>query len=248
MPDDPLPILAALFLLVGALYSSVGHAGASGYLAVMALLGIQAAVMRPTALVINVAVAAIAFVQFARAGHFRWRLFLPFALTSVPLAFLGGRIQLPGHALHPAIGAVLLFSTAWMIWTGLRPPASLAPPRSPPLAAALLCGGILGLVAGLTGTGGGIFLSPLLLMLNWADTRRTAAVSSLFILVNSLAGLAGLASDGWTPPHGLTWLVAAAALGGLIGSQLGSRILDQRALRLLLAVVLAIAGAKLILK
>lgn len=245
MPADLLVMLAVFFLLVGALYASVGHAGASGYLAVMALAGVEAAVMRPTALVINVAVAAIAFVQFARAGHFQWRLFWPFAAASTPMAFVGGRVDLPDAALRVAIGVVLLLSAAWMAWTGLRRAAG-GESRPPPVAAALVCGGVVGLIAGLTGTGGGIFLSPLLLMLRWTDTKKAAAVAALFILVNSLAGLAGILSDGWTPPEGMGWLASAAAVGGVAGSHLGSRVLGQRTLRVLLAVVLAVAGTKLV--
>jgi len=247
MPEDAVILLAALFLVVGALYSSVGHAGASGYLAVMALMSIAPTVMRPTALAINVVVAIIAFTQFARAGHFRWSLFWPFAAVSVPAAFLGGRIQLPAHYLKVAIGVVLLASAAWMVWSAARKDVHAAPPREPSVPIALVTGGVLGLVAGITGTGGGIFLSPLILLLNWADIKRTAATSALFILVNSIAGLAGLISDGWIPDRSIAWLAAAAAIGGIIGSHVGSRVLEQRALRIVLAVVLVIAGAKLVL-
>lgn len=246
MPDGSLVILAASFLIVGALYASVGHAGASGYLAVMALLSVAPTVMRPTALAINVAVAVIAFVQFARAGHFRWALFWPFAATSIPAAFIGGGVHLPAAPLKAAIGVVLLLSAVWMVWSSVRRAPNPTPPREPPVPVAMASGAVVGVIAGLTGTGGGIFLSPVMLMLNWADTKRTAATASLFILVNSLAGLAGLASDGWVPSRSLGWLAGAAAIGGLLGSYLGSRVLNHSALRVLLAVVLAIAGAKLI--
>lgn len=245
MPEDAVLLLALLFFGVGALYASVGHAGASGYLAVMALVGVNALLMRPIALSINVLVAAIAFVQFARAGHFSWRLFWPLAVASVPAAFLGGTIQLPPRPLRFSIGVVLLLSAGWMVWTALRPRPNQAAPNPPSLPAALSCGGVLGLVSGLTGTGGGIFLSPIMLMLNWADTKRTAATSSLFILVNSLAGLGGLATKGWTPAPSLGVLAFAACVGGLIGSTFGSRRATPRILRLLLAGVLLIAGGKL---
>ncbi len=245
MPDGSLVILAASFLIVGALYASVGHAGASGYLAVMALLSVTPSEMRPTALAINVIVAIIAFVQFARAGHFRWALFWPFAAASIPAAFFGGRIHLPAAPLKVSIGVVLLLSALWMAWSSARRTPNASLPREPPVPVALVSGAVVGLIAGLTGTGGGIFLSPVMLMFNWADTKRTAATASLFILVNSLAGLAGLATGGWAPSHSLAWLAGAAAVGGLLGSHLGSRVLNHRALRVLLAVVLAIAGAKL---
>jgi uncharacterized membrane protein YfcA len=247
VPDEHLLILAALFLVVGALYSAVGHAGASGYLAVMALVGVDSTVMRPTALSINVLVAIIAFVQFARAGHFGWRLFWPFALASVPAAFLGGRFQVPADALRIAIGVVLLISAAHMAWTSRRTAPPKDPPREPALPAALGCGGAIGLVSGLTGTGGGIFLSPVMLLFNWADIKRTAATASLFILLNSMAGLAGMASSGWKPGPWLAVLAGAACIGGLVGAYVGSRRLANRPLRMLLACVLLIAGVKLVL-
>lgn len=247
MPTDVLPILAALFLIVGALYAAVGHAGASGYLAVMALMSVDAAVMRPTALSINILVATIAFVQFARAGHFRWGLFWPFAAASTPAAFLGGLVQLPTHALKVAIGVVLLLTAARMAYVAWRPPTAAREPRPLNLPAMLAVGAVLGLVAGLTGTGGGIFLSPVLLLMRWADPKRTAATASLFILVNSVAGVAGVVADGWSPPAYIWLLAACAAAGGVIGATLGSRRATPRGLNLALAAVLAIAGAKLML-
>lgn len=247
MPADALPILAVCFVIVGALYASVGHAGASGYLAVMALLSVAPEVMRPTALAINVLVATIAFVQFARAGHFSWAIFWPFAAASIPAAFLGGRLRVPPDALKGAIGVVLLLTAFRMAWVALHAPKSKYGPTPPRIPVALAVGGILGLVAGLTGTGGGIFLSPLMLLLNWADTKRTAATAALFILLNSLAGLSGLASAGWTPTPSLAVLAAAACIGGLIGSTLGSRRATPRAMNLVLAAILLIAGGKLIL-
>lgn len=247
MPADTLAILAVLFLIVGALYAAVGHAGASGYLAVMALVGVEAAVMRPTALSINVLVAAIAFTQFARAGHFSWALFWPFAVASVPAAFLGGLIQLPQHTLKVAIGVVLVLTAARMAFVAWRPSKAVPPARPPSIPVALAVGSGLGFLAGLTGTGGGIFLSPVILLMGWADPKRTAATSSLFILANSAAGLGGLASRGWTPPSSLWVLAACAGAGGITGATLGSRKATPRTLNVLLAVVLLIAGAKLVL-
>lgn len=247
MHTDTLFILAAMFLVVGVLYAAVGHAGASGYIAVMALLGVGATTMRPTALTINILVAAIAFVQFARAGHFRWALFWPFALASMPAAFAGGLISLPAHALKIAIGVVLVLTAARMAYVAWRPPAAPIEPCPPKRPVMLLVGAALGFTAGLTGIGGGIFLSPVLLLFRWADPKRTAATASLFILVNSVAGIAGLAADGWRPPAWLWPLAACAATGGLIGATIGSRRATPRALNLTLAVVLLIAGAKLVL-
>ena len=246
MPADTLAILAVLFLVVGALYASVGHAGASGYLAVMALIGVEATVMRPIALSINVLVAAIAFTQFARAGHFSWALFWPFALASLPAAYFGGLIQISQHALKLAIGVVLVLTAVRMAFVACRPPKAASEPRAPSMPVALAVGSGLGFLAGLTGTGGGIFLSPVILLMGWADPKRTAATSSLFILVNSVAGLGGLASRGWTPPASLWLLAACAGAGGITGATLGSRRATPRTLNVLLAVVLLIAGAKLV--
>lgn len=247
MPSDTLAILSLLFFVIGALYACVGHAGASGYLAVMALLSIPTEVMRPTALAINVLVAVIAFAQFARAGHFSWRLFWPFGAGSVPAAFFGGRVQIAPGGLRIAIGVLLMLAAMRMVMAAAHPqhPGTKPSPPSVPVAAGV--GAALGFVAGLTGTGGGILLSPLLLLLNWADTKRTAATAALFILLNSLAGLTGLASSGWKPTSWLAALAAAACVGGLIGSWIGSRRATPRGLNMALALVLVIAGGKLVI-
>ncbi len=247
MASESLVIIGALFLVVGALYAAVGHAGASGYLAVMALLSVDAGLMRPIALSINILVAAIAFVQFARAGHFAWRLFWPFALASMPAAFAGGKIALPSHALKAAIGLVLLLTATRMAHVAYRPPVAPREVGPPKLSIMLGVGAVLGLVAGLTGTGGGIFLSPVMLLLRWSTPKQTAATASLFIFVNSIAGVAGLAADGWTPPGFLWPLAACAGIGGLVGATIGSRRATPRALNFVLAAVLLVAGVKLLL-
>ncbi len=232
-------------LIMALLYSSVGHGGGSGYLAAMALLGVAANVMRPTALVLNLLVAGIATVQFARSGYFSWRIFWPFAVASVPLAYLGGRVHLPGTFYKQLVGLALLFA-AGRLWITARR-VSEAATRLPPLPLALAIGAFLGFVAGLTGVGGGIFLSPLLLLFRWADTRQTSAVSAAFIWVNSAAGLAGQTAQLILLPRAL-WLWAGAALiGGALGSEMGRKRLDTTILRRVLAVVLVIAGVKLLL-
>jgi uncharacterized membrane protein YfcA len=243
MPTETVVILAALILVVGFLYSSVGHAGASGYLAVMAIMGVAPGVMKPTALVLNILVATIGTIQFWRAGHFDWRLFWPFAVGSIPLAWLGGRIQLPPEVYKTFIGVVLLFS-AWrlVVIAGRK---TETPATMPPLGVAIGAGAALGFLAGLSGTGGGIFLSPLLLLLNWADAKRTAAVSAMFILVNSISGIAGYWHDKHEVPMPPAAWLAAAAVGGLAGSYAGARRFDPRMIRRMLAVVLVIAGGKL---
>jgi uncharacterized membrane protein YfcA len=236
------PLLVAAVALVAFLYASVGHAGASGYIAVMSLAGLAPAVIKPTALALNVLVASLATLQFARAGHFSWPLFWPFALLSVPFAFLGGWLSLPTQLFKLLVGLVLLYSAARFL---VRPPpdAPRAPPSRP---LAVSVGGGLGLLAGLTGTGGGIFLTPLVLSMRWAPAKTASAVSALFILVNSLAGLAGSWAGTRSLPEQSLPLAAAAIGGGALGSWLGSRHLSPTWIKRLLAIVLAIAGAKLV--
>lgn len=241
---DPVSLLLiiAAIAAVAFLYSSVGHAGASGYIAVLALAGFAPDVIKPTALVLNILVATIGSIQFARAGHFRWNLFWPFALLAAPAAFLGGYFHLPAQPFKILVGLTLLFSALRFF---LRPgdPAVVTPPRRP---VALATGAGLGLLSGLTGTGGGIFLTPLMLLCRWANTKNVAATSVLFILVNSSTGLAGFLSSGKSVP-GLAWTLALAAVaGGTLGSYLGSRRFPVRTIQLLLAAVLVVAGTKLL--
>jgi uncharacterized protein len=235
----------ALFIaiiIIAFLYSSVGHAGASGYIATMALFGLAPNVIRPTALVLNILVASLGSFQFWRAGHFKWQLFWPFALLAIPGAYLGGYLQLPMSILRVIIGLVLLFSAARLFFRK-RDPDDV---HAPPLPAALGLGGAIGFLSGLTGTGGGIFLTPLLLFAHWAKTKQASAVSALFILVNSISGLIGFAHAKQPIPSLAFSLSLAALLGGGVGSYFGSRRFPVRTIALLLATVLVIAGAKLI--
>lgn len=238
-----LALLLGGIVVIALLYSSVGHAGASGYIAVMTLFGLAPQFIRPTALVLNILVACIAAVQFWRARHFSWNLFWPFALLSVPAAYIAGSAHLASAILKPLIGGVLLFSAARLFFR-YGDAADIAPPQAP---TAVAIGAGLGFLSGLTGTGGGIFLTPLLLFCRWALTRQAAAVSAVFILVNSIAGLAGYAMSGQPVPIVAWPLALAAIVGGAIGSQLGSRHFPVRTISLLLASVLVIAGCKLIL-
>jgi len=228
--------------LIAFLYSTVGHAGASGYIAVMTLWGIAATTIRPTALVLNILVASIGAFQFWRAGHFTWKLFWPFALLSVPTAYLGGYLQPSASVLRILIGVVLLFSAARLVLRRSDPPETFAPSRP----TAISVGAGLGFLSGLTGTGGGIFLTPLLLFCRWAHIRQAAAVSALFIWVNSVAGLVGYFTKVHSVPSLGLILAPAAIIGGFVGSHLGSRRFAVRAISLFLAAVLLIAGTKLI--
>lgn len=248
-------LLTVLLFAAAVLYTAVGHGGASGYLAVMALVGIAPDTMKPTALVLNILVAAIAAARYARAGAFAWRALWPFLVGSVPLAVLGGAIHLPGHIYQPVVGVILLAAAIRLLWptkatagngerdAGHTPGGA----RRMPVVPAVASGGTIGLLSGLTGTGGGIFLSPLLLFTGWLDPRKTAGVSAAFILVNSVAGLAGnLASVRSLPGALPVWALAAMA-GGFVGAGLGSRRLGHLALQRVLGVVLVVAGLKLLL-
>jgi uncharacterized membrane protein YfcA len=238
---EPL-LLAALFLLAATLYASVGHAGASAYLAIMALVGLAPEVMRPTALVLNLLVATIVIVRFGRAGHLPWRQLPPLVVASVPMAFLGGIVQLPRET-YGALVAVVLLAAAWRLATATlgTDPERTRIPVLPGLAA----GASIGLLSGLTGTGGGIFLTPILVLAGWARTRDAAGLSGAFILANSAAGLAGVLVGGLRLPAELPFWIVAVGAGGLIGSWLGAARFSVLHLRRALALVLVIAAAKL---
>jgi uncharacterized membrane protein YfcA len=235
-------LICLAILVVAFLYSSVGHAGASGYIAVMTLFDLAPATIKPAALVLNILVASLTAWQFWRAGHFSGRLFWPFAVLSVPFAFLGGYINLPTHIFKMLVGVVLLYSAVrFLIQAGPD-----QEPHEPSKPIALSVGAGLGLLSGLTGTGGGIFLTPILIFRRWARTKTASAVSALFILVNSISGLAGNLSSTRQLPLFALLLVVAAVSGGAVGSYLGSRQFSPNFIKKLLAVVLTIAGYKLI--
>ena len=242
MTTTELTLLCLAIALIAFLYSSVGHAGASGYIATMTLFGLTAPVIRPTALVLNILVAVIGSFQFWRAGHFSWKLFWPFALLSIPAAYAGGYLQPSAGVLRILIGVVLLFSAVRLIFRRSDPPETNPPGK--PLAVSVGAG--LGFLSGLTGTGGGIFLTPLVLFCQWARIKQAAAISALFILVNSIGGLVGYFSAKHSIPTLGIYLAVPAIIGGSIGSYLGSRRLPVRGIAIFLATVLTIAGIKLI--
>jgi hypothetical protein len=238
--------VALMMALAAALYSTVGHGGASAYLAIMGLFAVPAATMRPTALALNLLVAGFGTFRYLRAGQFNLKLFLAFAITAIPMAFIGGGIHVPPEIYRPLVGVVLIASAVRLLWQPVR--IATREVALPPLWVSLPCGALLGLLAGLTGTGGGIFLSPLILLLGWEHPRRTSGVAAAFILANSASGLAGnVSSLGGLPPE-LPVFALAVAAGAVLGVWMGVKRLPQPALLRVLGVVLTIAGAKLILQ
>jgi hypothetical protein len=240
--ESGLILLGAAFFLVAALYSSTGHGGASGYIAVMALLGMAPQEIKPIALCMNIVVSLVAAIQFYRAGHFKRALFLPFILGSVPLALLGGYLRLPEPWFNLLLGAVLAYAALQLVF---RPP-SAQQQKTPRFGIALAVGAAIGLLSGLIGVGGGIFLTPLLLLMGWANPRQAAAVSAPFILLNSMSGLAGfILQSGYSLPGSIVFLAPAALAGGLLGGYLGSRILPMRGITMALSAVLLVAAFKM---
>lgn len=248
MEPPDIIVLSILFLLVATFYTTVGHAGASGYLAMMALVGLAPEVMRPTALVLNIVVASFTVYRFRKARFFSWAGLWPFLLGSVPFAAAGGIQSLARGTYYAAMGAVLLFAAAYLVWRalGTRPVMEERVVRVRRIPA-ILMGCAIGYVSGLIGVGGGIFLSPVLLMLNWAGPRTTAGISAPFILINSAVALAAGSLTVQSLPAELPYLLAAALAGAWIGTWLGLERMRQRGLLIMLAVVMSLAGLKLLL-
>jgi uncharacterized membrane protein YfcA len=236
-------LLAAGMFFGAALYTSVGHAGASAYIALMALFGVAPAVMRPTALALNILVAGFTSFRYLRAGLFRWRTLWPFLIGALPFAVVGGAVQLPGQFYRPLVGVILVIAGIRFLWP--RELTSNQEPRDPPIIAGIAFGALVGLLSGLTGTGGGIFLSPILLFAGWSDTRIASGVAAVFILCNSIAGLLGNVAIVKSLPADLPIYAAAVVLGAVIGTTFGIKFAVPTILKALGA-VLIIAGCKLI--
>lgn len=233
-----------LLIAVAFLYSTVGHGGASGYLALMAFFSFAPETMRPTALLLNVFVSLIAFVQYYRSGYFKWNLFWPFALASFPAAFIGGMITVDAGLYKKILAVLLLFSVIKLLGVKIQT-KKLDVKQN--IGVALIIGAAIGLFSGMIGIGGGIILSPLILLLHWADMKKTAAVSALFIFVNSVAGLAGLFTKGFEYKNEMGLMILIAFAGGIAGSYFGAKKFDNLFLNKLLAGVLIIASIKLII-
>lgn len=234
--------LLLLVTVMAVLYSSVGHGGASGYLAAMALFGLSPDIMKPAALTMNIVVSAFVLFRLARAGHFNRRLFYPFAIASIPCAYLGGYIHVTDSLYNYIVGiALLIAALRFLVKIEYDGPVT-----TPKLSIAFPTGATLGFISGLTGVGGGIYLSPLLLLMRWTTMRTNASIAAAFILVNSVAGLAGHITTSASWPPGIPLLAGVALIGAFIGSELAVRRLSPVMLRKVLGAVLLIAGIKMI--
>ncbi len=237
-------LLAMAIAAAAALYSSVGHGGASAYIALMALVGLAPEEIRPAALVLNIVVAGLGAFRFLRAGRFDWNVFWPFAITAIPAAFFAGRVDIPEHIYRPMLAVALAAAALrYLVWPQID---AIKPSKPPRKIVALPAGAALGALAGLTGIGGGVYLSPLLVFSGWADPQRATGIAACFIVVNSMAGLAGRTSSLLALPSYLPWFMLAAVVGALIGTTLSLKRLDKRGVLRVLGVVLGIAAAALV--
>ena len=244
MTPEMIPYLAACIFIVAMMYASVGHGGASGYLAVMALFSLHPEALKPTALMLNIVVAGVGSYLYCSAGQFSWRVFWPFVITSIPASFLGGYFSLPPQLYRPALGVVLLFA-AWRLF--VRKGQVDGDVRPPSINIAMLVGAGLGFASGLIGVGGGIFLSPLMILCGWARVREVSGIAALFILVNSISGLLGHMSSLQHAPDYAPLLAGVALIGGSIGALCGSRHLPVSTILKAMSCMLVLAGGKMFL-
>ena len=236
-------IFYIILFFVAFLYSAVGHGGASGYLALMVLYGVTPQEMKPTALVLNLFVSLTSFIQYYRGGHFSRKLFIPIAIVSVPLAFIGGMLTVEEHIYKRVLGMLLLFPVIRFFFFRNVEDNELKPHN---VSVAMATGGVVGLLSGMIGIGGGIILSPILLLLKWTNQKQTAAISAAFIFVNSIAGLGGMLTQGVSFTKNMMMYIVVAFTGGLLGAYLGSKKFNQNVLKYVLATVLLVASYKLL--
>jgi uncharacterized membrane protein YfcA len=232
-----------LLFIVAFLYASVGHGGASGYLALMAIFAVSPTIMKPTALLLNLFVSSTAFLQFYRGNHFKWKTFWPFALSSIPLSFIGGTMAIESFVYKKILGILLLIPIIRFFFFRNTDPKDF---KSANIPLSLAIGGIIGLLSGMIGIGGGILLSPILLLLKWTDQKQTAAISAAFIFVNSVAGLGGQLLKGFEFNSYMLSYVGVAFAGGIFGAYFGALKFQQHVLKNVLACVLILAAYKLI--
>lgn len=232
-----------ILFFVAFLYAAVGHGGASGYLALMALYGVAPEEMKPTALVLNLFVSLTSFIQYYRGGYFSKKLFIPIAAASIPLAFIGGMITVEENIYKRILGILLLFPVIRFFFFKNVDDSEL---KSHNTVIAVITGGVVGLLSGMIGIGGGIILSPILLLLHWTNQKQTAAISAAFIFVNSIAGLGGMITQGISFTSNMMMFIIVAFTGGLLGAYLGSKKFNQNVLKYVLATVLLMASYKLL--
>ncbi len=244
MSAELIPFLAVSIFLVAMMYASVGHGGASGYLAIMALFSLHPEALKPTALLLNIVVAGVGTYLYCTAGQYSWRVFWPFVITSIPMSFLGGTFSLPPEYYRPVLG-VVLFYAAWRLF--LRRKNDEYEASSPSLPLAMAVGGVLGFASGLIGVGGGIFLSPLMILLRWANVREVSGIAAMFILVNSISGLSGHLSSMQHVPEYAPVLAGMALVGGTIGALCGSRHLPVATILKAMSLMMVMAGGKMFL-
>jgi uncharacterized protein len=238
-------VIAVLFFLCAALYAAVGHGGASGYIAVMALVDVDPSLIKSTALALNILVASVTTLTFYRVGAFSPGLFFPLIVTSIPCAYIGGLLTLPGYVYKPLIGVVLLYA-AWQSFYKSKTPLEL-PTREITLFYLFIAGALLGFLSGISGVGGGIFLSPLLLFLRAAQPKIISGVAAAFILVNSIAGLLGAMSSGISLHPSLSYWAVVVVIGGYLGAEMGSKKFSNALILKTLALVLLVAGVKMLI-
>lgn len=234
-----------IIAMVAFLYAAVGHGGASGYLALMVIFGISPVIMKPSALVLNLFVSAISFYHFYRQGHFKWKLLFPFIITSIPFSFIGAKIEIDTH-IYKIILALCLF-IAIMRLMGLMGKVKSDETKEVNLYMALIIGGVIGFISGMIGIGGGILLSPVLLLLHWARMKETAAVSAAFIFLNSLSGIFGALSSMQNVSSQIFIWAIAGVIGGMVGAYYGSKHFNHMILKYILSVVLVFACIKLVI-
>ncbi len=246
MHFETMDLVISLCLMLGAiLYTSVGHAGASVYIAILTLFGLSSPVIKPTALVLNICIASFTSWRFIKKGFFDLKVLMPIAIGAIPFAFLGGYINAPNHVYKAIVGVILIVSAISLLTkTSERIDSNVHQPK---FLLSVASGAAIGFLAGLTGTGGGIFLSPLILFLGWSSTRKTSGIAATFILLNSIFGLAGNYTSVQNLPPQLPLFVIATMIGAVIGTTLGIKFYSASAIKKALALVLLIAGSKLLL-
>lgn len=232
-----------ILFFVAFLYAAVGHGGASGYLALMALYGVAPEEMKPTALMLNLFVSLTSFIQYYRGGYFLKKLFIPIAAASIPMAFIGGMITVEENIYKRLLGVLLLFPVIRFFFFKNVEDKDLKPSN---LTIAISTGAVVGLLSGMIGIGGGIILSPILLLLQWTNQKQTAAISAAFIFVNSVAGLGGMLTQGISFTGDMVMYIVVAFTGGLLGAYFGSKKFNQNVLKYVLATVLLLASYKLL--